>query len=532
MKKARYLSIIVLLALMGVAGIFSSCKDEPDVTVLPRLFRPVNFTASTAGITASISWARVDSAVSYTLQISTDSLFGSTLIDTTTTVTSFTTDLPGATTFFARIRANASDSVKDSKFNETLKFSTPKENLFNGFGTAMTALNTVDVKWLPNASVTALKLTDLSGNVTELTLSASEITAGEKVISNLPNSTYSIQIYKNSILRGTISLLLEGDVLLNQGDDLASTITAASPGEVIILAPGGVFPIGSATFRFSQNVKIKGLTSTNKSVVCMTGATTATSSMLGFADGSSIGWVKFENIDFTGYTDNNVNSIKIGYLFNNNVLTTVGDLNFKNCNIHNFGNTPMRLQGSKNQVVDTLSFSGCKINDIGFSSTYAVVNSNSADLFNHIIFNNCIVYNFKGSLILRQNQTISDISITNCSINQGMLDPGSARYLIDTNGATFVTGITIQNCIFGSTGAAKGANGVRTTGSLTIAGSYFTSDYLDVPIPAVTPNSSITGSMTAYSGLSTDLWTDPVNGNFTIKDKSFAGKGIAGSSLQ
>ena len=90
-------------------------------------------------------------------------------------------------------------------------------------------------------------------------------------------------------------------------------------------------------------------------------------------------------------------------------MTTVSKLSFANCNMHNFGNTPMRVQGTKNQVIDSLSINGCIINDIGFSSTYAIVNSNSADLINAIEITNSTIYNFKGSLVLRTGQT-SEIS--------------------------------------------------------------------------------------------------------------------------
>ncbi len=532
MKNIKNIFLPVIIALITVAGLFSSCKEEADIQVLPRLFRPVNFTASTQGITATISWASVDSAMSYTLQIGKDSTFTTNEIDTTLSTTSFVSDLAGATTYYARIRANATDPKKDSKFNEILTFSTPKENLFNGYSTNMTALNTIDVKWLPGASVTKLILTDANNTSNTETISSAEATAGEKIISNLPNSTYNIQIFKNSILRGTVSFVIEGDVFVNSGDDLPTAITNASAGQILVLAPGAVFSMGTGTFRFTQNIKIRGLNSISKPIICLTSGATTTSSMLGFTDGSTIGFVKFENIDFTGYCDNNTAATKIGYLFNNNVKTTVSSLSFKNCNMHNFGNTPMRLQGNKNQVIDTLTFNSCVINDIGFSSTYAVVNSNSADLFNNINFINCTVYNFKGSLVLRQNQTVNSINILNCSINKGMQDPGSARYLIDTNNATVGIGVNIQNCIFGMTGSTSGANGVRTSGTLSISGSYYTSDYVDDPIPAGTTSSSIKPQMTAYNGLSTSLWIDPANGNFKLKDNTFVGKGIAGSMLQ
>jgi len=544
MKNIKNIYKLAFIALIGFVALFSSCKDDNEL-VMPRLFRPVNFNAELNKTVATISWAAVDSAVSYTLQLSTDSLnFNSLVVDTTVTGLSFTKELAGETKFFARLYANANDSTKQSKFS-TLSFKTPAENIFQGFGTSintgklysayMTDFKTLTIKWSPGANVTHLILTSADGALKDSVLiSASEAAAGQKVIGSLDNSNWYIKIYNNKILRGKTYGLVEGDILLGPTDDLPTALNSANDGQVILLAKDGVYKTGSAVYRFGKNVKVRGVSPTNRPVLCMTAGTpTSTSNMLGFADNSILDFVKFENIDFSGYCDNNTASTKIGYLFNNNLMTTVKNLSFSNCNLHNFGNTPMRLQAAKNQVIDTLSFNGCVINDIGFSSTYAIVNSNSADFINNIYMNNCTFYNFKGSLILRTVTapvvaTMANINITNCTINQGMQDAGSARYLIDANGTTVTNGINFRNCIFGNTGGALGANGVRKgTANITVTGSYFTTDYIDDPVTVVT-SYSIKSLMTAFSGASTALWNDPVNGDFKLKATSFAGKGTAG----
>lgn len=534
---------MAFIAVICAFGAFTSCNNELDNLTMPYLFRPVNFNASLYKTIATISWAAVDSAKSYTLQVSTDSVnFTNPIIDSTLSGLSVVHEFAGQTTFYARIRANASDTTKNSKFNATLSFKTPAENIFLGYGTGnntgsiysayMTAVNTLDIKWTPAANATHLILLSADGSTKDsVAISSTEAAAGEKLVSSLPNSNWTIKIYNNKILRGTTSGLIEGDVILNAGDNLPTAITNATAGQVIILAPGAVFSLGTATYRLAKDVKIRGLSTSNRPVICMSSGATSTASALGFVDGSSMNYVKFENIDFTGYCDNNTAAVKIGYLFNNNTLTNVKSLSFTNCNMHNYGNTPMRAQGNKNQVVDTLKFNGCVINDIGFASTYAVVNSNSADLFNNIIFSNCTVYNFKGSLILRTGQTLSSINVTNCTINQGMQDGGSARYLMDLNTATFngTGGVTIKNCVFGATGGALGANGLRYVAGtpVSITGSYYTSDYVDDAIPLVL-SSSIKSYMTSYSGKSTALWNNPTTGDFSLLDTSFKGKGVAG----
>jgi hypothetical protein len=112
-----------------------------------------------------------------------------------------------------------------------------------------------------------------------------------------------------------------------------------------------------------------------------------------------------------------------------------------------------------------------------------------------------------------------------------MKDDASSRYLIDLNTATFTgAGVTIKNCILGKTGGLKGANGIRYVDGtpVTIAGCFYTSDYVDDPVPPGTISTSLKPRMTAYTGTSAALWIDPLNGNFTVKDNAFAGKGWSG----
>ena len=545
---------MAFFAVVFALGAITSCKDNVDLLSLPHLFRPVNFSASVNKTIATITWAAVDSATSYTLQVSTDSLFGTRLIDTTTTKLSYVKELAGETKFYARIRSNAVDTTKNSKFNTrfsdgTYSFKTPKENLFLGYGTNnntgvlssayMTDVNTLDVKWTPGANVTHLILQSADGSIRDsVQISGAESAAGEKIVAGLINSTWTLKIYNKTITRGTTTGVIEGDIILAAGGDLVGALNNATAGQVIVLAKGAVFSIGTATYRFNKDVKVRGLSVSNRPVVCMASGATTTSGAFGFVDGSNLNYVKFENIDFTGYCDNVSTNTKIGYLFNNNVFTHVGSLSFKNCNLHNYGNTPMRLQGSKAQAIDTLSFNGCIINEVGYASTYAVVNTNTNDNFGNIYFSNCTVYNFKNGFILRQTTaavlvTMGEVKITNCTINQGIQDPATVRFLMDLNFVKITVGITVKNCILGLTGSTVGASGIRSTvlvPSISNTGSYYTSDYFDdtlvgTPIPV---SYSIKTAMTAYSGASTSLWNGPTTGDFSLKDTSFKGKGVAG----
>lgn len=520
---------LCVAALVFTAGCTDTLNEITELNT-DRMFRPVKFESALNKTQVTLSWAAVEDAESYTLQISTEADFSTLVVDETLTGRTFTKELQGSTDYYARVRANAANATESSKFNDKLTFRTPSENIFSGYTSLMTALNTVQIKWLPAVNATHLLFTAADESTSTVELTPAEIASGTKTITSVANSAYKVQIYNGTILRGTVNVVVEGDVYLTAGQDLVAAIASATAGQVIVLEPGALYQMGGSTVRFDKNIKIRGLLPTNLPVLAMTeGTPTATSSMLGFADNSVFDYLKFENIDFNGYCDNNTAAIKVGYLFNNNLMTTVNTLSFVNCKLRHFGNTPLRVQGSKNQVIENVLFKNCTIYDIGFSSTYAVVNSNSADFINNITFDGCTVYNFKGSLVLRTGQPLKSINITNCTINQGMRDDSSSRYLIDANTATFTEGgITIDKCVFGNSGGALGANGVRhTTGTLLVTASYYTNDYVDDPVNVVT-SYSIKKFMTAYAGASTALWNNPVEGDFTLKATNFAGKGIVG----
>lgn len=546
-KKINYILLVVFTGTLFL----TSCSDNlEEITsfITDRLFSPIDFTCSNVKTSYTFSWAKVDSATSYTFQVSTDSLDFSAsklVVDTTLTETTFIQEFQGSTQYYAHLIANASNVTKSSKFNQ-LSFKTPSENLFTGFGISnntgkvysayMTDFNSLSVYWQPASNVTHLILTSSDNSIRDsIPLTSDDAASGMKIVNSLVNSKWTVQIYNKTFLRGTTTGTVEGDVLLNIGDDLQAALTNASDGQVIVLQGGGVYNTGSGAYLIDKSVKVRGLSVSDRPVICMTTGTgtppSSSSNMLGFAANSTLQNVTFENIDFTGYVDNSTSGTKIGYLFNNGTMTTVSKLSFLNCNIHNFGNTPLRLKNNVNQVIDTLSINGCVINDIGFTSTYAIINTNSADFINTIIMSNSTFYYFKGSLILRTGQSLNSVQITNCNINQGMQDPNSARYLFDFNTATFNgTGVSIQNCIFGSTGGTSGANGIRyATGvTVSITGSYYTSDYVDDPIPAGVTSTSIKSYMTSYSGLSTSLWVNPLAGNFKFLDSSFAGTKTVG----
>jgi hypothetical protein len=524
MKKTKLFHTLLAFVLTAFSGgMFQSCSEDENLLELPYMFRPINVKATLNGVVATISWSKVDSAAYYTLEVYKDSLqfnSDSLLLTDTVSSSSYTIELAGDARYSVRVKANAVDSAKDSKFNDVLTFKTPKENLFNGYTSTMTALHTANLKWLAGANVTHLVLQASGRADSTITLTSDEKSAGERILSSIPNANYTVQLFNNTILRGTIELTLEGDAYLATGSDLAAALTAASSGQVIILEPGATFAL-SAAYVLDKSIKVKGLSKTSLPVICMASAAgTSTANLLSFAANSTIGHVLFENIDFNGYCDNNSNGVQIGYLFNNKTKTTVDTVSFTNCLVHHFINSPMRISGNVEQQFNNISFDDCTLYSMGSGGTYSIVHSNSKDYIVNISFNNCTLYNFKNNLILRTGAyQMGTVSLTNCTIHKAVQETASTRYIIDLNLATFTEGIIIKNCIFGSSGAFAG--GVRASIIPTVSGSYYTTDFVEL----LTTTKS---TMTAYANASTSLWQNPDAGDFTLKDATFAGKGVAG----
>jgi hypothetical protein len=458
------------------------------------------------------------------------------------------------TAYFARLRANTTDSLKNSKFN-SISFKSGKENIFTGFGTMnntgtpisayMTSIHSLDVKWLPGANVTHLILTSADGTTRDsVNIATSESASSEKLVSSLTNSNWKVEIYNGKIQRGTTYGVVEGDFILNDGDNLQTALTSATAGQVILLAGTGNYSLGTGSTIFSSSIKFRGLSPTQLPVVSMKTGASSTANMFGIAVSSKIDSLVFENVNLSGYCDNLSTNSKIAYLFNNKVQCTVSNIKFTNCSIHNLANTVFRLSGgiaSAGNHISNLTFNGCLMNDVG--TGYAIVNiSKSYDFIDNITFANSTISKFDYPLIsIAQTAVLTDmnsVTVTNCTFNQSTQSTAT-KALFSFDFVNIKNGVSISKCIFGSSGSVSAGLKVTNTTSaptININGCYYTSDFVDETLIATIPY-SIKPYMTPYPGKSTDLWIDPITvstttpatgGNFILKDTSFAGKGVAG----
>jgi len=503
-------------------------KIDPIVTELnfTRTFTPVEFSAQISNITTvTLAWVAVKNVDHYVVEIYQgtdfipDNLINTSNVDSS--ASSLVYVLPaGDTQFSARLNAVSSvEGVADSKWI-SVSFKTAPENLFLGYVSELSGLGTCTVRWKPGSATTSLAFDN--GTKTSYPISAGEAASGIKIVSGITNGKYQISLMNTTFVRGKTNVLIEGDVFLTTGGDLAAAITALPAGGIILLNNGVNFSFAGPV-TLSKSIKIRGLYATNQPTI-FTVLNAATFQM--FNIGASLtpsDSLVFQNLNISGFPDNNSANTRLRGMFDQDVTfpCNIGLIKYTNCIARNFDRHLIRLRGTAIQVIGTISIDRCTMYDYAFGSNYGVINSSAAaSKINNINITNSTIFNTRGAIISYTSGTACQgITISNCTFNQLAMDPVTGRYIIDLNTTTGTGVITVANCIFGST--ATNANGIRpNTMTLAITGSYFTSDFNDGV------SSPIKSKMTAYSGVSTALWISPV----TLMDFHFLDAGFAGKS--
>jgi hypothetical protein len=326
--------------------------------------------------------------------------------------------------------------------------------------------------------------------------------------------------------RGKINFTVEGDVLLEAGGDLTAAITALPAGGVIILRNGENFGF-TGDFTLTKSIKIRGLANNNLPTIYPTSgnryfildpALTLSDSLV------------FENLNLSGFINLDPLTRVRGVLDQESTaayVCAIGSVKFNNCNILGIARSIIRLRGvTGNQIINNVEINNCLIYDAAFGSgnNYALIHSSAATAtINNILIKNSTVNHCRHSLVLYTAGTNCDgINLENCTFNDFARDSASTRYAIDLNTTVFSTGsgLSIKNCIFGSTPYPCSGVRIVTGTTMTITRSYYTSDYDDGS------TTSIKTFMEAYTGTSTALWTDQVHNDFSFLDLGFAGNEV------
>lgn len=513
--------------------LFNSCKEEIDPIVeeldFNRAFSPVGISAVISNTTTvTVTWSAVKNTDRYLLEIYDGATASGTLVHsaevaaTEENQVSFSYVLPaGDTQFSARVKAFSSlPGLEESKWT-VVAFKTDPENLFEGFDTYMSAMNASIVQWEPGATLTSLLFVS-GGTELPFTLSAEDLALGGRQVTGLPNGVYEVRLMNGNFVRGRTSVVIEGDVLVGPGEDLKAALDALPSGGVIVLVNGASYGLTEVdTVRSST--KVRGLLPNDlPKIFLMTGGGNHM-----FDIGTSMTLsdsLVFENVDISSSYDDAGVTRHRGLIDQELDAFAIGAIRFRNCIIRNSGRSAIRLRGNAaGQVIDNVEFLNCVMYDFAFDSHYGILNGALTGNFNNIRFINTTLYNIRGGIINYGNGAgCQSVVLDNCTFNETTMDAASSRFFIDfgTTNNTSAGTITISDCIFGQT--VDRANGIRPgLMTLSISGSYYTTDFYDGTAP-------VKNMMSAYSGASTALWTDPVGGDFTFLDTNFEGIATAG----
>jgi Domain of unknown function (DUF5123)/Domain of unknown function (DUF4957) len=525
--KFKILNLLAPVALLAFTGL-SGCQEEKDETLeLARMFMPTGAIQSAGGTTTvKLTWqealfAKADDAT-YTVEVSTDTLF------TTPVVLSVTTDTTAVTLtdeklsvrqrYYARVKTNALGNTPESKWVVSSRFLIPGEQIF----TRSRAIDRAAAfEWRETAGLTKLVLTPAGGAPREIAVTPADIAAKGKTVEGLTGGTaYTAEIFAGAKSKGFINfrtdVALSGNLVDLRGISgkpaaLADTILDVPAGSTIILKRGETYNIAAAV-------------ALNKAVTILSGpdlvdprqATIFFTSNFNFAAGSVIDYIDFKEVSFRG------NAYGSNYIFNTTGGATVGRISFESCRAEVFRGLARIQSGAT--TIDNFVVNNSVLDSL---SNYGVLTVDNATCkVNNIALKNSTIY--KAEKVITSRQTSVTVVLENCTINEAPVG-GDTNYLIDYSQSATNTvsgGITISNCIMGiaKSGIANNrvVRGIRTNAAtaVTVSNTYKTADYVS--------NSNLIPNLIAYSGTSFNLFQNPKAGDFKIKDAGFAGKNTAG----
>lgn len=541
-KITKYISSGVFILLFVLS--FTSCIDFefPVDLSFKRLFSSVSFgTGTITATTAEITFSKVPGVDKYIIELSEDSLQFTTNVktielkaDTLAFVDGSTTiyqiklnNLKGGVSYSARLKSiSSTGETPDSKW-DVLTFSTKTEQIFqNVLASEKTDISVV-LRWnAAGSDVTHIDVISMTDNTTRtVSLTTEDKAVSIKLIEGLSGSTtYTANIYNGDNKRGTItfrtneSVPSEGVVLrLTGGEDLYTLLQAQSGNITVVLPAGSVYmtswldPATSATsYTLPLNDNITSLTFWG-----VEGDVKAKINCTTIKVGAGITNLKFSNIEYAG------NSSASDYVLNEGVTRALTNVSFTNCDIHDVRGG-IRLQSDNNYtVIDKVTFQGCTIHNIG---GYGLTNIGvaNAKLLNLEIAESTL-YNMTDVLGYFKS-TANSVFVNACTFYNCF---SNNKYIFNFSGSFIPTTFTISNCIFGKMNSTvlDGTQTMKATNpkitDLFVVNSYKTKDFY---INSGYPMSGIN----EYSATSNELFVNPTNLDFRIKDLMFSGSSTAG----
>ncbi|MCD8079002.1 MAG: fibronectin type III domain-containing protein [Bacteroides sp.] len=551
MKNIFDIKLWSVLALVSLAFTFTACDDD-DKMEADRLFRPIASLSATtydgrALITVEIETG-IAEAVRYDVELYRDSLgahdtgFTPVATGTITEVTAVDPkyvfgekeQLAWDTKYYVRVKAVGTSMES--------YFYVPSDITTDDYPTSLKTIaeseitdEAVLIRWeTPEEPYTVLDLTNSKDSVLQR-YDISLVTDNYFIIEDLePETDYKLKVYVGAMpaapaegqpytamadeaYRGKKTFTTKAtqeydnmyDLTQHPDDEAIDMITTAFldglENEATVLVKGGLtYNINAVTInksvKFVSKYSLDGY------------ANFAIEANFRLPNNGEIEKIEFENLNiYTPGADENSANFGGGYIFNINTTTKVGTILLEGCNISFFRGIVRTQAGPE---IENLIYNNCTINYIG---GYAIATCDNADskILNVQITRSTIMNVDRAVISTRGDELVQSLTVDECTFYN---TPSGSNILFDFN--TFTVSANIQNSIFGAASAAKPFRAGTTPD---LSNTYITGDFI------MTANEFETDLLGGkYSGNSTDLFSDPENGNFTIIDRRFDGATSAG----
>lgn len=524
-------------AMMVAALALNSCKED-EFTSRGDLFQPRFVTNPAAKIKnhndVALIWYEVYDARSYTVQFFTDQYYADQygeweIKDPYITVQ----DLPYGQRFYVRVRCNAKNADNNSQWS-TCDFTTEARpdfaQLLQGISRSDITDNGVVINWTvdPLNPVDSFSIKPaMTDKVPELTgyLTPEQKAAGQIVLTDelTPSTLYNVNIYDTSKPRkydkpyNQVTFRTTGPapqtIEVSVTDDLGSIMSLNNEdpdvpdGAVYELPEGSTYTI--TPFLMTKGFKVVGPTEGAKPVIMLNGS-------WNFASGAYIGVFSFENCEIHNVAINQ-------YFFNCGNSFTLESGAFINCDFFHINRAFWRHQNANQKHIIDFVLDGCRFDECGWQTgTYGTFGFGSA-----------------GKGLIAAYDQIDALTIRNCTFSRGGKQQDSAfgwNNLVAHNSSSHPINLTVENCTFYDFCVNARLIDISTTEKSTVTvrnliiaspmaelialGSGTRSTYDN---NYITTDYKMGGSAiraTALPVSAADLFEDPVNGNYTIKDLS------------
>ena len=538
-------NILGTASMMALALSATSCTDGNDWDVdgsLSRLFglNGDKITVEAAETSAKVTFSAFTSKdvaepEYYVFEVSKDSLYdgveNANIIKygedkTLTSSPVVLSGLDGDSKYYMRVKA-MSTTANESKwvyYKDGSSFKTKAEQLFNNVDASNLFEDHVNLSWTPGADVTHITYANTSDaeNIQTIELTDEEKAAGKYTISGLqPTSTYIITIYRNDVKRGQLQITtpaampsanykytLPSDVkVISQTliEEIAEQAKAAAGNETNYSATIGI-PAGATVSLYGTAEADGGKTNVtipdgmSVTFFGLAGGDAPTINLdKNFDVAGSHAYIKFQNVKLV---ENSA-----GYFINQSKACTVSEFTLEDCEVTNVKTSFFRLQGSDAKAISKLTLKNSIFTNLCAGYGFIHIDASGKGYVDNIEIDGCTFNGIckTGKVFIFSKKTnMKDIAIKNSTFYNCN---GAGQYFVDFNDAAYgPETFTIENCIFGKSADDVTNKNIRSKTAPSVAGSYSTTDFFKV-IKGVTA--------TDYS--SDQLFTDPANGNFTIK---------------